>query len=235
MSNFNAPSIVEQPKNILRSDSQPILRQDQDVKVGQGTFVPQDNKNKRDLIIDPIVDVKSDINLRSKTRTKLQQDNIQLLDVAQKQDQKQDVMQIQSLKAMPKTTEKVKPLFIVKRFGDRQQPKGQGQFSVLVRKEGKFRLLGSGYSDLASAINRGKQEVKNTARASFKVVNTFGGVLKLNVSGDRTLRSSKREAGVVIQKNQFRISSPGEVSEISRKGQQSQRTRKSLKKKGIFG
>jgi hypothetical protein len=128
-------------------------------------------------------------------------------------------------------TDKITPLKPKFLSSPKQKPSGSGSFSVLVRKGGKFQLLGSGYSDLVTAFNRGKQEVKNTARASFKVVNNFGGSVGLNVKGNKTLYSSKKESNVVIQKNKFRISSSGEVNEISRKGQASQRK----KRMGVFG
>ena len=109
-----------------------------------------------------------------------------------------------------------------------------GLFKVLVRKQGKFITVGSNYSDLATAINRGKQEVKNTARASFKVVTAFGQPQKINIQSDRSLTYSKRDQNVVVQKREFRISTQGEKNEISRKGVFTQKAIRTLKKRGVF-
>ncbi len=140
------------------------------------------------------------------------------------------------LKSETAVDTKIKPLLPTVR-SERQVKSGAGLFDVLVRKEGKFIKIGSGYSDLATAFNRGKQEIKNTARASFKIVSRLGEVQKVGVGSDRTLRPSKVDPSVIVQKRSFRISSAGEKNEISRKGAFTQRTRRGLRrsvKKGIF-
>lgn len=146
---------------------------------------------------------------------------------------KQDSVQRLQPKSLlrSQTAEKVeiKPLLPTLRT-ERQVKSGSGLFDVLVRKEGKFVKVGSGYSDLATAFNRGRQEVKNTARASFKIVSRLGEPQKFNIGSDRSLTTSKRDANVVVQKREFRISSEGEKTEISRKGVFTQK----LKRSGIF-
>jgi hypothetical protein len=197
-------------------------------------------------VISPVVDVFSEVGL--KTNVKVLQLQSLSQDVVQESSNVQSVKSILDLKQSPsqdvvqessqlsKGEDFVKPI-VPKVLSNRQVRSGSGRFSVIVKKAGKPVVIGSGYSDLATAFNRGKQEVKDTARASFKVVSDLGVVQKVNFFGDRTLRASKVDSSFVVQKREFRISSAGEKREISRKGISSQRTGKLLNKKnrGVFG
>ena len=102
-------------------------------------------------------------------------------------------------------------------------------FRVSVRKKGKFIPYGI-FEDQGKAYKTGEFVVANTAAASFKVEKVGSGIIMPSFVGDR-YKLSGRESGVVIQKRKFRISSPGEKAEISRKGLFVQKMRRNA---GIF-
>lgn len=225
-------SVIEQPKLIpeIKVDQivSPAVKSDVQSKSDQGLFSDQsvDQVQKVKSKITPVQSI--DLVQVSQTESKLDLG----LGVVQ-----QPVQRVQPRLLTPSVEKvEVKPLF-PKLQTDRQVKSGFGLFDVLVRKEGKFVKVGSGYSDLATAFNRGKQEVKDTARASFKVVSRLGVTQKLSLGGDRSLRYSKRDPDVIVQKREFRISSQGEKTEISRKGVFSQKVNRGLtkKNKNIFG
>lgn len=107
-------------------------------------------------------------------------------------------------------------------------------FGVLVRRRGTFSSVGKGLG-YEEAVKKGAGIVAATAAASFKVEpegeSKGGSPFEFLPKG--RFRASKREPGVIIEKRQFRISTPGEVGEISRKGQAA--SRRGKKKKGILG
>lgn len=217
--------------NTQKSSLKPANVLDLKSKTDTSTKQNQDQKNVQRTVTEPQVKV---LQFQSQEST---QSQVSL----QKSEQKVDYAQVQALKSQLTTKldlieEPIKPL-LPKASVDRQVKSGKGLFKVLVKKQGKFVTIGQGYSDLATAINRGKQEIKDTARASFKVVSTFGEPQKININNDRTLRPSKVDANVVVQKSSFRISSPGEKKEIQQRGVFLQRTRRGLrraKKQGVF-
>jgi hypothetical protein len=213
---IQSPSLKSDLGSGLKSDLGSGLQSDSVVK----------SKTKITQIQSPIVVVDQVVTSDSESKfdLKLKQDSVQKL-------KPKSLLRSENVERV-----EIKPLLPTLK-SERQVKSGSGLFDVLVRKEGKFVKIGSGYSDLATAFNRGKQEVKNTARASFKVVSRFGEPQKLSVGADRSLSLSKRDSNVVVQKREFRISSEGEKTEISRKGVFTQRARRGLSKKnkGIFG
>jgi hypothetical protein len=90
----------------------------------------------------------------------------------------------------------------------------KGGFEVFVRREGKFKKIGES-QNMLSAFQIGVSKVESTAAASFKVI--FKGSNEPVINGlvpAQKFTASKKESGVFIQKRSFRISSPGEKTEI---------------------
>ena len=110
---------------------------------------------------------------------------------------------------------------------ERSRPR-ESLFQVMVRREGRFRPVGFGM-DLSRAVKVGVREVGGTAAASFKVLDERGevvDVMGLLPRGKATrFRPAKREPGVVVERRRFRISSPGELREITFKGLEELRMR----------
>ena len=99
-------------------------------------------------------------------------------------------------------------------------------FDVLVRRKGVFKSVGRS-SSLSAAVFKGKSITENTAAASFKILgddikdDSIKGLLSSR------FRKSKKEKGVFIQKKQFRISTGGELFEITKKGQATKKNKRS--------
>lgn len=121
------------------------------------------------------------------------------------------------------------PLFsTTKSRNDRLQ---KNLFGLSVRRKGVFQTVAKGL-EFEEAVKRGAMIVGSTSAASFKVEGAQrAGPRGLNILG-RQFRLSKRDSNVIVEKSRFRISTPGELSEITKKGQAS---RKKGKKKGLFG
>jgi hypothetical protein len=92
---------------------------------------------------------------------------------------------------------------------------------LFVRRRGKFNFIGS-FESGEAAYSKGRQIVRETAAASFKV----GG--RVNKLFDTDIVASTREPQVFIQKREKRISSVGEKLEITQKGIFAQKAKKSL-------
>lgn len=193
-------------------------------------------KQEQDLMITN--KLSDDQESRSNIKVLQLQQSPQMLEQSQVQTQKSalnfrqaQIQRIKPLRITPLSEQITRPTpLIPKTTSSKQVPSGAGMFSVLVRKKGRFVKVGSGYSDLPTAFNRGKQEVRDTASASFKVVTDLGRTQKLNIGADPTLRLSKKDADIIVQKRKFRISSAGEKTEIQKKGVFVQLTRRRLKK-----
>lgn len=109
-----------------------------------------------------------------------------------------------------------------------------GLFPVFVRRRGVFTQVSSAPT-YKEAVLKGASIVETTAAASFKVGNDNRVREGLGILGDR-FRTSKVNNNIFVQKEKYRISSPGEVAEISRKGQLTSRKKKRLfeGKKWVF-
>lgn len=96
---------------------------------------------------------------------------------------------------------------------------------VFVRRRGKFQRIAGGRNlSLARAFEIGAKEARNSAAASIKVVQG-GEVVTETPRKLRGFKRSKKEEGVFIEENRFRIDSPGELQEITYKGIMSRKTR----------
>lgn len=130
-------------------------------------------------------------------------------------------------------SETLKPVIPIKpRNNDKRF---SNSFGVSVKRGGKFQQVGTGLSFKEAAL-KGALVTGSTAAASFKITGT-GQESKdvLGIVGAR-FGKSKRSKGVFVEKNKFRIDTPGEIGEISRKGQAVKRTKKnSLRGKFKWG
>lgn len=92
------------------------------------------------------------------------------------------------------------------------------KYSLLVRRKGVFGRAGE-FETKQSAFTAGVKRLKATAAASFKVVEESGKTINFgSFSLSPEFRSSKKDFGVIVQKREFRIKTPGEKQEITRKG-----------------
>lgn len=128
------------------------------------------------------------------------------------------------------TTTKTPPLFP----GTKEKKKKKSElFGVFIRRKGKFKQVAV-TDNPVKAEQIGESGVKNTAAASFKVKNLTSGQIVSGITkgqlNAQQFYESKKEPGVFIQKNQFRISSRGEKHEIPGKAQIINRK----SKRGVF-
>jgi hypothetical protein len=99
-------------------------------------------------------------------------------------------------------------------------------FVVSVRRSGVFSPVGF-FSSPQEAFVEGQRVVGGTAGASFKVSDPKGEVVPTSsFSLGNRFRPSKTERGVVVERRKYRISSPGELEEITYKGLMSQKRKR---------
>lgn len=89
-------------------------------------------------------------------------------------------------------------------------------FKALVKRRGKFSPIGT-FSSPKEAFIKGRERVRTTAAASFKVISTAGQTITEKLPSP-DITTSKRSPGVFVQRRGFRISTPGEKREITYKG-----------------
>lgn len=96
----------------------------------------------------------------------------------------------------------------------------RGGFDVFVRRFGKFSQVNKKPLKVEEAFMTGKNVVKGSAAASFKVTKLGQPVIDVPKSllPSKEFRPSKREPGVFVQQPKFRISSAGELADITLKG-----------------
>lgn len=109
--------------------------------------------------------------------------------------------------------------------GGRAPSLGAG-FVVSVRRSGVFSPVGF-FSTPEEAFSKGVKVVSGSAGASFKVSDPKGEVVPFSsFSIGNRFRPSKTERGVVVERRRYRISSPGELEEITYKGLMSQKRKR---------
>lgn len=99
-----------------------------------------------------------------------------------------------------------------------------------VRRKGIFQTVGTS-TEASAAQFIGERVAENTAGASFRLKQDEQ-ILQVKNRNPK-FYESQREPGVVIQKNKFRINTPGEKAEITFLGQRTQQARRKVK--NIFG
>jgi hypothetical protein len=151
--------------------------------------------------------------------------NVQAQAQAQVQRQAQRSVSIQKQIQIQKQITTVKNIYGV----EPEKEKKAGGFDVFVRKKGVFQKANFGALGKSQAINFGARIVAGSSAASFKVLASASPAEpRGNIFTDLSRFYKKGET--FIEKNQFRINTPGELSEITFKGLTSARS-----KKRIFG
>ncbi len=119
-----------------------------------------------------------------------------------------------------------------------KEPMIMDLFSVEVRSKGKFRSIGK-TSSLLGAFNLGDRRVDRTAEASFRIRNIETGQIEEDGLFDlllpRRIRRSKKEPGVFIERREKRISTFGELQQITFKGIAAIRGRRKGRGGDMFG
>lgn len=94
------------------------------------------------------------------------------------------------------------------------------EFSVFLRRKGHFSPLKTSVS-LGEALRIGSLVVRESSAASFKVLNKLGRPVSVSLADPALkgqFRRSKKERGVLIEEEKYRINKPGELREITFKG-----------------
>lgn len=119
------------------------------------------------------------------------------------------------------------------RFNFRDEKPGAASFDLLVKQRGKFIRAGRGLG-FKEAAQRGALITGTTAAASFKLQGDKKIDVRetLGILGPK-FRRSKASPDVFVERSRFRIDTPGEVGEISRKGQAASRKKRN-KRGGRF-
>lgn len=119
------------------------------------------------------------------------------------------------------TTERIKGEEPSTGFGSFPSSKSFGKrFRLFVRKGGKFTAVTVG-QDVGALSLKGQDILRQTARASYKITEEGGSIVQLDMPSG--FIKSKREAGVIVQPRELRISSRGEKEEITYAGIRAQR------------
>jgi hypothetical protein len=210
-------------RNIMKQIGRTDLKQNsnisQDVKQIQKSMPKSRESQQNEIKITPVSGQKQDQN----NIIKINQGtiNIQKPISEQKQQQEQIQKPIQLTKQKQKAniiTTPPPPIEPTKTrihfpFGGRLgEGKRKKRFFAKVRRRGKFITVGN-YETEVQAFSAGKKNVLQTLGASFKVVGEGGEGISAP-KFDNRFYMSKREAGVIIQKREFRLGSMGEKKEI---------------------
>jgi hypothetical protein len=126
--------------------------------------------------------------------------------------------------------EEITPI-IVAPLGTDAPRVNKNTFDVFVKQGGVFRRVNAKGLQLDAAFDSGQRVVRDTAAASFKVTRS-GDTRPVQNEGfinNKIFGRSKKDAGVFVQKREYRISSGGEKSEITFKGLQSSRQKRGLR------
>jgi len=108
---------------------------------------------------------------------------------------------------LPKIPKEPVPLFAPPRKA-KAMPTGPSKYPVLMRRFGKFRIVGYGRTPM-EAVQIGKKATRTTLGATFKVP----GAKLTEIPGYRT-KKTKKEGLVFIQKRKYRLAAPTEIKEI---------------------
>ena len=112
---------------------------------------------------------------------------------------------------IPKTPFPKMPL-IPKINLSKPSPLRSAKFTAFAKVKGRWQPVGTGGK--LKAFRLGRDFVFSRSSASFKVLDTSGNKITGFNLGDR-LRRSKKDKGVFVEKNKYRINTGGELSEIT--------------------
>jgi len=101
------------------------------------------------------------------------------------------------------------------RMRTREEQREGTPITIKIRRRGIFQQAGQ-EETIIEAKRKAENIVETTAAASYKLERR--GRTILDLTPKKEFGKSKREPGVMIQKREFRISTPGEKTEITQKG-----------------
>lgn len=106
--------------------------------------------------------------------------------------------------------------FISYPMPEEEEEEDKEEFLLEVRRGGQFLPFGT-FAKARQAFTAGASRVRQTASASFRVTQKGQPVIESSIYG-KEFRPSKVEEGVIVQRRERRISTPGELGEITFKG-----------------
>lgn len=98
-------------------------------------------------------------------------------------------------------------------------------YGVSIRRRGVFQRVASGLS-FEEASKRGAIITATTSAASFKLEGPKTSGNKILQSLNKQFRTSKKDKNIIVEKSRYRIDTPGELGEITKKGQAASRSKK---------
>jgi hypothetical protein len=182
---------------------------DQRQKQGQGQGLSQRQRQAQGLEQGQVI-IQSQAQVQEQAQSQAQvqvQAQAQIQKQLTKQNTKQNIIQEQT----PEPN-KPKPKVL---FGNTKEERKQELVTIKVRRKGIFETVGT-ETNTMKAQAKAQMIVENTAAASFKLEKQGRALSDLQIGSE--FSPSKKEKGVYIQKNKFRINTPGEKSEITAKG-----------------
>ena len=219
----------------------PLQKSKVEAVMEQGQGLRSSTKNNLDVVPASLSKITQALNVKSATSQQLRQGlrmhtksaqeqelvSLQLVEQAQKSDQKQFVINEQIVK-QEKTPRRMYDAYKNNPFQKMREPtkvplfkiptvqrRSVQGFDVLTTRFGKkIRISNSPLSE-GEALKFGAKYTRNTAAASFFIKPSRG----MAVASDNSLPRladfyKSRRTGALVQKNKFRISSPGEKREI---------------------
>ena len=124
------------------------------------------------------------------------------------------------------SSEQIRKKKIIESIYNLPSKKKKGGYKVQVRSKGQFKTIGI-FETAQQALTAGKIRTQTTASASFKVQSESGANVNVNLP-TKDFYKSKKEAGVIVQKRENRISTLGEKREITYKGIFANKQRKNI-------
>lgn len=115
----------------------------------------------------------------------------------------------------------LKPFFFKKETTS--QPK-ESKVKLFIKRKGRFERAGE-FATSEKALARGKRILDITSSASLKITDDKGNLITPKAD-NRQFKESKKTKGVLIEQSEFRISTAGEIFQISKKGQEAQKKSK---------
>jgi hypothetical protein len=240
-----APVVVQNNKNLLvekpvqpgtttgkttnthKVATSPVTIQDVSQSLNQGQISGQDKIVKRDV-------GQSQISLEDTIQEqKPAQDQRIIQEAAQSQTPREAVIQIQQPVTIQEPIQTTSPLTQLTDLTTPKPPKGgfltldllkgrlaePASFQVFVKEKGSFKQV-KGNLTKGEAINLGANIARTSSVASFKVLKQ-GQPVKVSVF-DSLLKgqfgTAKKNQNVLVEKNKYRIDTPGELEEITFKG-----------------
>jgi len=216
--------VQPQPTKLLDVDTSNVLESKSflDTSKEKVNVVDQIPKLKEDTVILPVLDVRTKSKTRQKSISLLDTKLITETEIVTEKDVFQVEKTVFDTKRVSRTLERPKPPRgfnpYIPSFKKVYSPLNNNFFVAEVKSRGSF-LKASSPVSYEEAFSKGVFGVRNTASASFRIMNVRTGLfVKPRKSLSKDLGISKRDDEVIIQRRGFRIGSAGEKREITLKG-----------------